>query len=97
MVEHWDHGGRKGVSAAREELAFRLSKVSLAAAASDFAEVQICARRVRRIALDAGFPTLAYAADNVLDCLNSFDGAALAATVARLHRLGNMALGDLSR
>lgn len=94
-----DQAGRHeaaDVRAAREELAFRLSTVSLAAAACDFGEVQVCAHRLRRIGLAMGFPTLAHAADNVIDCLDSFDSAALGAVVARLHRLGVMALGVLS-
>jgi len=83
------------LAATREELAHRIATASRAASESAFDEVETCARRLRRIGLDLGFPTLAAAADNVLDCMTHADGAALGATVARLHRLGVLALQDI--
>ncbi len=80
----------------REELAHRLALATKAVSTCDFDEVETSARRLRRIGLDLGFPTLAAAADNVLDSLIQADGAAIGATVARLQRLGVLALEDLS-
>ncbi len=90
-------GPSMALARAREELAYRMARAAHAIADCDFDEVREAARQVRRIGLHLGFPALAQAADNVIDCLERADAAALSATVARLHRLGGMALDDLSR
>ena len=96
VLAHGEAAFQRTLSEAREELAFRLATLNRAGQASDFDQVRISARRLRRVGTEMGFPTLTNAADNVLACLAHFDAAALGATLARLHRLGIMALSDLT-
>ena len=81
-------------SRARDELGHLLHTATVAHHTCGFEELGESARRIRRLAVQAGLPDLARAADHVLDCIVQYDGAALGATVARLHRLGLMALAE---
>ncbi len=78
----------------REELGHRLHTATVAHNGSAKDELANAARRIRRLAVRAGFPDLARAADSVLDCIVQEDDAALGATVARMHRLGILVLRD---
>lgn len=82
---------------AREELAGLLHTATMAHNSHGIDELGMAARRVRRMAVQTGLPDLARAADHVLDCIVQSDSAALAATVARLHRLGLLALSVMER
>lgn len=79
----------------RDELAHLLHTASVAHHACGFDELSQSARRIKRLAVQAGMPDLARAADHVLDCIVQTDSAALGATSARLHRLGLLALAEL--
>ena len=80
---------------ARDELGHLLHTATVAHHSCGFEELGQSARRIRRLAVQAGIPDLARVADHVLDCIVQYDSAALGATVARLHRLGLLALSDL--
>lgn len=84
-------------SRARDELAHLLHTATVAHHACGFDELSQSARRIRRLSVQAGLPDLARSADHVIDCIVKYDSAALGATVARLHRLGLMALAELAR
>ena len=81
---------------ARDELAHLLHTATVAHHACGFDELGQSARRIRRLSVRAGLPDLARAADHVIVCIVKYDSAALGATVARLHRLGLMALAELA-
>jgi hypothetical protein len=80
----------------RDELAHLLHTATIAHHSCGFEELSQSARRIRRLAVQAGLPDLARAGDHVLDCIVQCDSAALGATVARLHRLGLLALAELT-
>lgn len=80
---------------ARDELAHLLHAATLAHNACGFDELTQSARRIRRLAVQAGLPDLARVADHVVDCIVQCDSAALGATAARLHRLGLLALQEM--
>lgn len=81
----------------REELAGLLHTATMAHNVCGIDELGMASRRIRRMAVQGGLPDLARAADHVLDCIVQEDSAALGATVARLHRLGLLALSMMER
>lgn len=80
------------LSIARDDLAHRLQMVATAHADCAFDALGVSARRIRRLSVEVGLPGLRRAADHVVDCLLQEDPTALAATVARLARVGDAAL-----
>jgi hypothetical protein len=80
---------------AHAELAHQVQAVSMAHADCDLQAMTGAVRRIRRLAVDVGLPEMRRAADHVLDCLGQSDATALAATVARLVRLGDLALSQV--
>lgn len=79
-----------------DELALALDALSSAHADCAFDLMVGLDRQIRRLAEDVGLPHLRTAADHVDDCLAQRDGTALAATVARLRRVGQLALSRMS-
>lgn len=62
-----------------------------------FEDLARVARRLRKLGVESGLPDMARAADNVLQTTQGEDAAAIAATVARLKRLGFLALDEMAR
>ena len=83
------------IAVAREDLAHRLDAVAMAHVDCDFDGLARAARRIRRIAVEIGLPDLRRVADHVVDCLEQEEPTALAATVARLGRVGDKALAQV--
>jgi len=86
------------ISCAMEELAVRLSRISKAYKAGNLDDVRRIADSLGTIADQVGMPVLGRVAANVADLCLCNDGAALAATMSRLIRLGEkslMAVWDL--
>ncbi len=75
-----------------EETAFRLTAVKQAYDRFDFPDLEAAARRLRKLGVQSGLPDVARAADHILDAMAQRDTVALGATVARMLRLGQMAL-----
>jgi len=80
------------ISNAMEDLAVRLAKVARAYEESDLETVGKTARSISAVALQVGMPALATAANNVHTLAQTDDSTALAATIARLARLGESSL-----
>jgi len=80
----------------RDELALVLNAARVAHVTCGFDALTASARRIRRLAVQCGLPGLARVADHVVDCVNQCDSAALGAVVARLHRLGALALDQMT-
>ena len=84
------------LSVARDEMAHLLGTVSSAHTDCAFEALAQAARRIRRIATEIGLPEIRRVADHVLDSLAQEDPTALAATVARLGRIGDKALEQVA-
>lgn len=80
---------------AHDELAHQVQAVCIAHACCDLEGMASAVRRMRRLSLDVGLPEMRRAADHVLDCLAQPDATALAATVARLVRIGELAVSEV--
>ena len=85
------------IAAAEDDLEFRLGALCAAHGAADLDAMALSARRIRHLAMQIGLLDLRRAADNVLDCRTRGDATALAAVVARLDRLGRVALAQVSQ
>jgi hypothetical protein len=77
------------VGLAMEELAGRLTEVDRHALAGDLPGLIRCAERLSLVARDIGMTTLARVAGDVIRATITGDGAARAATVARLARISD--------
>ncbi len=77
---------------AMEELAARLDKVEGSYKKGQFGEMQKAARSMIAISEQIGMETFARVASDVNMLATQDDGAALAATVARLKRIGERSL-----
>lgn len=84
-------GQSPSLSLLDEEMAHSLHVVAVALASAEHAALGAAVRQIGRLGLDLGLPDLRRVADDVLNCLTSQDLAALAATSARLLRLGRQA------
>ena len=80
------------IAQAREELAYRLSRVDLHHRAGAFDDLVIDLRAIAQAAMPIGLTDLGLVAAHVQDCATRGDAAALGATLARLGRLGAQAL-----
>lgn len=80
------------VCRAMEELALRLSHCSRLHAAGNWDDLRKCARSLIAIADQIGMLVLARVAHDVLETLDARDGPAVAATLARLLRIGEQSL-----
>lgn len=80
------------IAAALEELAVALTRTVAAAQVGALADVATQADRLARLAWQVGLVTLAGVAVDVGTCAERRDAGALAATSARLARIGNRSL-----
>lgn len=83
------------ICAALEQLAAGLSSARRAALAGDMAELSEQAERLSRLAWQVGLPAMAGVAIDVVACAERRDSTALAATLARLMRIGNRSLAEI--
>lgn len=77
---------------AMEELAYRLGELDRVHAQGHWAETRRHTRELRGIAVCLGMRSVVRISDDVLACLDDSDLVALAATVARLGRVGERSL-----
>ncbi|MBW4706605.1 hypothetical protein KX928_02285 [Roseobacter sp. YSTF-M11] len=80
------------VCRAMEELALRLSHCSRLHSACNHDELRKCARSLIAIAEQIGMHVLSRVAADVIDAIDALDGPAVAATLARLIRIGEQSL-----
>ncbi len=93
LYEQLGQSGADGVvSRAMEELAIRLAKVEGCYKRGELEEMQRAARSMIAISEQIGMVTFAQVAEDVKSLAMSQDGAALAACVARLMRIGENSL-----
>ena len=83
------------IGAALEQLALALTRTVAAGAAGDLAGVVTHAEQLARLAWQVGLVSLAGVAVDVGSCAERQDRTALAATSARLHRIGNRSLTEI--
>ncbi len=83
------------IGAALEQLALALTRTLAATEKGDLAEVATHAEQLARLAWQIGLVTLAGVAIDVGSCAEQRDSSALAATAARLRRIGNRSLTDI--
>lgn len=83
------------INAALEQLALALTRTVSAADRTELADVVAHADRLSRLAWQVGLVTLAGVAIDVGSCAERREMAALAATVARLRRIGNQSLTQI--
>ncbi len=85
-------GADEVISRTAEELAVQLAKVHKAAKCGRMGDLFSAARKIAEYSSHVGMPSLSTAARNLAGLSDVPDGAALAATVARLERVGEMSL-----
>lgn len=83
------------IAAALEQLALALARTSQAADDGDLAHVVNQADRLSRLAWQVGLVSFSGVAVDVGNCAERRDLGALAATVARLRRIGNQSLTEV--
>ncbi len=85
-------GADELISRVMEELAIQLSKVHNALGRGSIQDAQSAARKIVELAAHVGMPLLSDVAGHMVQLVNTDDGAALAATAARLSRTGEASL-----
>jgi hypothetical protein len=80
------------VCRAMEELALRLSHCSRLHTANNYDDLRKCARSLIAISEQIGMLVLARVAADVINTIDSYDRPAVAATLARLLRIGEQSL-----
>lgn len=80
------------ISRTMEELAVQLAKVHKGFARGSTHEVHMAARKISEFSAHVGMPSLSAVASDVTRLAQENDGAAFAATVARLGRIGESSL-----
>ena len=83
------------ICAAMEQLAAALAGAREAAMAGDMARLAERAELLSRLAWQVGLPGLAGVAVDVLACAERRDATGLAATLARMMRIGNRSLTEI--
>lgn len=83
------------ICVALEQLAQALSDARLAALTGDMAELAGRAEMLSRLAWQVGLTSLAGVAVDVAACAERRDGIGLAATLARMTRIGNRSLTEI--
>lgn len=83
------------ICVALEQLAQALSDTRLAALTGDMAELAGRAEMLSRLAWQVGLTSLAGVAVDVAACAERRDGIGLAATLARMTRIGNRSLTEI--
>ncbi|WP_299968871.1 hypothetical protein [uncultured Roseobacter sp.] len=94
-AEMGDLGAEDVVCRAMEELAHRLSLCSRLYAAGELTELRKCARSLIAIGDQIGMHMLIRVAGHVTDAIDAGDGPAIAATLARLIRIGEQSLSAI--
>lgn len=84
--------GEDAVCRAMEELAYRLGQADRFHAGGRLDEMVTATRALRTIAEEIGMASLARVAEDVLQCIRDADAVALAATLARMARVGERSL-----
>lgn len=90
-------GAHKLVQRAIEDLALRLQAIAAAASGARWDELRKRGRALQAVADQIGLDTLIMVTDDVLACIDGDDPVALAATQARLQRIGHRSLGEIRR
>lgn len=85
-------GADELISRTMEELAVQLSRVHKELERGMFQEAQSAARKIVEVAAHVGMPSFSNVAAVVVRLAGTDDGAALAATAARLTRIGEVSL-----
>lgn len=88
-------GAEDVVCRAMEELAYRLGHIDRLYCAQDWPEMRKNTRALAAIADQIGMTLLARVAGDVICCIDDGDGTALAATLSRLVRTGEMSLTEI--
>ena len=83
------------ICVALEQLAQGLSDARIAALAGDMASLAARAEMLSRLAWQVGLTSLAGVAVDVAACAERQDGISLAATLARMMRIGNRSLTEI--
>ncbi|MFK7867816.1 MAG: hypothetical protein AB8B58_01110 [Roseobacter sp.] len=91
-AELGEAGAEDVVCRAMEELALRLSHCSRLHSADNLPDLRKCARSLIAIAEQIGMHVLARVAKDVISAVDTQDGVAIAATLARLLRIGEQSL-----
>jgi len=94
-VQLGEAGAEDVVCRALEELAVRLSHTERCYREGREADLHKSARSLVAISEQIGMGTLARAASNVVACVDRGDPVALAATLARLLRIGERSLSEI--
>ncbi len=90
-----ESGAENVVCRAMEELAIRLAHSECLYREEKIVEMRKCVRSMRAIAEQIGMQTLAGVAKDVVNCIDMNDQNALAATLARLLRIGEQSLTEI--
>jgi hypothetical protein len=85
-------GAEDVVCRAMEELALRLSHCGRLHANANWNDLRKCARSLIAISDQIGMHVLARVATDVIQCIDARDTVAIAATLARLVRIGEQSL-----
>lgn len=88
-------GAEDVVCRALEELAVRLSHTERCYREQDITSMRKSARSLIAIAEQVGMAKLAHVAGDVTNCIDLDDSTALAATLARLLRVGEQSLNEI--
>lgn len=83
------------ICAALEQLAQAMAELRAAAMDGDMAQLLVRAEELSRLAWQVGLPSLAAVAIDVAGCAERRDQTGLAATLARLMRIGNRSLTEI--
>jgi len=84
--------GENMVCRAMEELAYRLGRADSHHESGEYAEMRKCTRALGAIAEQIGMSGLSRIAGDVVQCIDDGDPVALAATLARMARMGERSL-----
>jgi hypothetical protein len=88
-------GAEDVVCRAMEELALRLAQCSRLYRAGNWGDLRKCTRSLIAIADQIGMTVLSRVAQDVTDCVDRMDETAVAATLARLIRIGDQSLSAI--
>jgi hypothetical protein len=91
------HGAEDVVCRALEDISHRLRRLSEDYAALDMDKLARGARSIAAVSAQIGLRDLALVATHVLDCTGHGESAALAATLARMFRVGRRAVTEIGQ
>jgi hypothetical protein len=90
-------GAEDVVCRALEDISHRLRRLSEDHIAQDMDKIARGARSIAAVSAQIGLRDLALVATHVLDCAGRADSAALAATLARMFRVGRRAVTEIGQ